>query len=389
MKLLPLKRIKVILIGGISRVLVSFSSVIISFVVIRTQYPDLWGEAVVYILMLDLGFSIVSWGSTPYLIREFSLHPAKIPIVWGTSVSSRIVLLVSFLGLLFLLLPHTSILLWVILWAVARYIYQSFETYVQYERQFLFSFITELIALAVVIVPVIAADTPLQTENLIILLCLSTVIKASFSVIFFWRKISFLPPRVEFFKHAFPFLLLTFSAMAQQRADLYCVAYFLPKIEVARYQVFLNLLIFSQFGASLLLSPFAKNIFRLPHVSFLKMEKQFATTGIFLSALSLVAVFLVSRFVYKLEYSLLLFALGYFYILMFYLYLLRNYLLGKQNKQTKAAVYSFIASGANAILSILFTPRFGLEGALAAGLAAQVLLVALYHQKFNFNGAYR
>jgi hypothetical protein len=169
--------------------------------------------------------------------------------------------------------------------------------------------------------------------------------------------------------------------MLQQRSDLYSVAYFLDDHETARYQVFINLLIFCQFGASLLLSPFAKNIFRITKKSFLKLEKKFMTWGVLLSAVSITAVYLLTQFFYGFTLSWKMFALGYVYVLMFYLYLLRNYELGKLRKQTRVALYSFAASGFNLILSFFLTPNLGIEGALLAGTFAQLFLVALYHQK--------
>ena len=85
------------------------------------------------------------------------------------------------------------------------------------------------------------------------------------------------------------------------------------------------------------------------------------------------------HWIYKLELSWQMFALGYFYILAFYLYLLRNYHFGKIHQQTRVAIYSFIASGVNVALSLLLIPMFHLEGALMAGVATQLILVALYH----------
>ncbi len=58
-----IQRVKIIAQGGVSRLIISFSNVIVSFMVVRTQSATLWGEVVVYLLIVDTGFSLVSWGS--------------------------------------------------------------------------------------------------------------------------------------------------------------------------------------------------------------------------------------------------------------------------------------------------------------------------------------
>ena len=109
--------------------------------------------------------------------------------------------------------------------------------------------------------------------------------------------------------------------------------------------------------------------------------------GVPFSALSLAGVYVLMRWVYQLELSWQMFALGYFYILAFYMYLLRNYHLGKIQRQTRVAVYSFIASGLNVALSLLLIPLFHLEGALMAGVVAQLLLIILYHYPLKVSTA--
>mgnify|MGYP001610609217 CR=1 FL=1 len=380
-------RIKLIASGGASKVIVSLNSVIISFVIIRWQSPGLWGELVVYLLFLDFGFSVIAWGATPFLIREFSFHPAMIKTEWARSFNARIPLLLIFLIFIAFTPFSFSNKIVLFIWAIARYTYHAFESVIQYERNFIFSLFVELTGLMVLILPIALMSVDINIQTLVFLFTASMAWKAGVTAFFFRSFLNFSLPDKKFYFQAFPFLLITFSAMLQQRADLYSVAYYLPQQDTARYQVFINLLIFSQFLASLLLSPFAKNIFRLSERSFIKLERRFIFLGIPFAGISLVGIYVLMTFFYKLELAWIMYAFGYFYILTFYVYQLKNYQLSKINKQVRVAAYCFIASAFNILLSMLLIPKFQLEGALLAGLTAQIILALLYYQPFFSNAS--
>ncbi len=375
-----IKRIKIIASGGASRLLISLSNVLISFIIIRFYSATVWGEFVSYIILLDVGFSLVGWGATPYLVREFSLHPKKMRDDWSEATIARSGLLLI-LTLVIFLLPLTLLIkLSLILWAICRFIYQSFDSIVLVERNFIFSLTVEVLAIAIVVLPAIFIYSQLHVENLLLLFSLSMGLRALFYFIYLRKWVSVSSFKLVYFKKAFPFLLLTFSAMLQQRTDLFCVAYFLDDDSTAVYQIFINFLIFGQFLSALLLSPFAKNIFRLSRISFNKLERNFMLIGLPLSLISIGGIYIIITYFYKFELPVKMYMMGYGYILMSYLYLLRNYELGKLYRQTEVAIYSFITSGVNLLLSIALTPAFGIEGALLAGLLAQVFLVALYQR---------
>jgi O-antigen/teichoic acid export membrane protein len=379
------KRTKTIVVGGLARVISSFTNLIISLIVIRIQSPELWGEIIPFILFIDFGFSFVSWGASPYLIRAFSANPAGIKDELGKSIASRLPLLLLFIIIIFFSPFSFAIKRWLIAWSFFRYVYQSFDPVLQFQRNFLFTLSIECMSIAIVVMPVILFS---QNVDLLFLIAGFTIAIAFKGVVtaFFLR--SYLEIRLlistKFFTKASPFLLLTFSAMLQQRADLYCVAYFLDTIHTARYQVFINLLIFFQFLASLLLNPYAKNIFRLSEKSFKNLESSFIVIGVPLSLFSIFGVYVITNFFYQFSFSWSMLLMGTAYIFVFYTYLLQNYLLGKENRQILVSVYSFVASLSNVLLSVFLTPRFGIEGALGASLFAQLVLVALYHRKKNY-----
>ncbi len=384
-----IKRFRIILLGGLARLLAALFTVTVSLIVIRTQSPELWGEVVPLMLILEFGFTIVGWGALPYLVQQFSLHPHAMKSDWSQSVASRVVLLVGFLIFIACLPQPTDIMTGLMVWAAGRFAYQCFEPIAQVERNFTFSIFLEITALLVMVVPMLILPAPIDAITLVHLFAASMIWRAVVSLIYFRKWITWSTPGIAYFKISFPFFLLSVSGVLQQRTDLYCVAYFLPETETASYQVYFNFLIFCQFLASLLLSPFAKNIFRLRPSSLRSLERTFVLAGVPLSLISMVAVALLIRFVYQLEITLIQYALGYIYVLMFYTYLLRNYELGKTYRQGHAALLGFIASVVNLVLCILLIPAYQITGALMAGTVAQIVVAVLYRRWADFSYARR
>ncbi len=380
-------RFKLILSGGLFRLISSFSNLIISVFIIRTQSEGLWGKFVYYVLFLDLGFSVINWGHGAYLIREFSRNPLQIKSLSSQSFFSRSVILLLFIILItFTQSKDQAILL--IIWSLARFTYQSVDPVIQFERKFVSSILAECVGILIIIVPITFSIVSPTLQNLILLYTLSFSIRGILMLTYYYRYLSFkqsylkLEQLKNFFKHASPFFLITVSAMLQQRIDLYCVALFLPKEDIARYQIFLNLLILAQLGASLIISPFSKNIFRLSIEAHKKIESRFIQKGFVLVLLSIIFIYFVITYVYQFNISYVMYMMGYFYILSFYFYLLKNYELGKTYNHMTVAVYSFTGCIVNLILSYTFTPLLGIEGALLAGLITQFFITFLYYQKF-------
>lgn len=380
------RRLETIVVNGASRVISSLSTSIVSLVIIQTQSKEVWGSAVQWVLIFDLAFSAISWGSNPYLLREFSLDPKSISQQWSASLVARLPLLATFV-LVLILLPSAPVLkLSMLAWALARYIYQLYEPLLLFNRNFAFSLTLELTSLVVILTPLFVFETQITGEVVVTLIAAGMVWKSIVTSVWVLgvKKIAsplwaWGPPATAFLVASFPFLILTFSAMLQQRMDLYIVAYYLGDRETAEYQVFINWLIFCQFLATLILSPYAKNIFRVSAAVLRKLERSFMTAGLFLSMLSILGVYTVIRLLYRFDITPWHYALGYVYILVHYFYALRNYELGKMRKQITVAVYSFVTSGVNLFLSLWLTPSLGTTGALIAATLSQFFLLGLYH----------
>jgi O-antigen/teichoic acid export membrane protein len=385
---LSMSRVKVIFSSGISRVLSAFGTAFISLVIIRLTTAELWGEALYYILILDATFVLIAWGQSPYLTQQFSLLPASIKTKWINGIVSRIpILFLSLIVLLLILSGSLSIKLIIIAYCLGRFAVQSYEPLILFERNFRLSIVAELIGLLIILAPFTFKLLPANIVTLLSLISISFFVKAtlfSFSFRGYWRgPYSATNLTLEYFRDALPFFLLTVTAMLHQRIDLYTVAYFLEKQSMVHYQVLLNLLLLSHLGASLLLAPFAKNIFRLSEHSMKRLQNSFVKLGVVLSLVSIFIVYSTIEYAYGFKLSFLLYALGYFYIFNFYIYVVKNYHLGKNQQQSTAAWYSFIAFIINFLLSICLTPWLEIEGALLSAVIGQFVLSILYFRKIR------
>jgi O-antigen/teichoic acid export membrane protein len=390
------KRFVIILLNGFNTIAPQLTNMVISYLVISFVSSEFWGSVVYIIILLDFAFNIISWGNKPFLIQEYSLSPQSINHLWRTSFTSRIIWLLLFIVVIFFFNYSLQIKLCLVLWVIARYIYQSFDALILFNKNFVFSVLTELTGLCVLLIPVMLFRNTLTLSVIISLYTLSVLIKSGIAIIYY-RKIvvgelfSKTKPKYHFktslnyFIVSFPFLLLTFSGMLQSKTDLYTVAYFLKKTDVAHYQIYLGFLGLSQLIASLFLSPFARNIFRLSKNSLKKLERLFITAGVFISFFLTVFIYFLLTYIYHFSFSFYMYLLGYLYVLAFYLYLLKNYEFGRQRKQGMVALFSFIGSFVNFLFGIILTPLLGIEGALLSAVISQFFMVLIFHKPHLFN----
>src|SRR5690606_31698521 len=116
--------------------------------------------------------------------------------------------------------------------------HQSFEAITQYKRNFIFSLLSEISAISILIIPVLILQRELTIETLISLYALAFTIKGIASIIYYRKDFTnnlFIKKSItenpytykNYFISSFPFLLLTLAGMLQSRMDLYGVAYFM------------------------------------------------------------------------------------------------------------------------------------------------------------------
>jgi len=233
------KRAKIILLGGLNRISGLLNNLVASYLIIFYTSADFWGGVVYVIIIIDFAFNFVNWGNRPYLIREFSLDPQKISRNWRESLVYRSWLLVVFLVVIAWLPYAWEIKSLLMLWSIGKFIYQSYEAIVQYQRNFTFSLASEAMGLLILVIPILWWRSDLTLYTVVGLYTLSISVRAILNTIryraFFastepatpsLSPLKFFQSSKAFLIDSFPFLLLTLSGMLQSRTDLYCVAYF-------------------------------------------------------------------------------------------------------------------------------------------------------------------
>jgi O-antigen/teichoic acid export membrane protein len=276
-----------------------------------------------------------------------------------------------------------------VIWCGMRFVYQGFDPLIQYHRKFLLGLVVEILGVIIIVLPLILQHDNITVTTIVELFALSYLCRGVILMIVFRHSLSgieFDYNPINFLKPAFPFLLLTFMAMLQQRTDLYLVALDLTPENTAAYQVFLNLLLLSHVVASLLLSPYARNLFRLSHKGLRKIERQFMRAGILLSAVSIGVIYIIVQLVFQFQLSVFMYVAGYFYVLLYYFYQVRNYQFMKEHRQGDVALFSFAGCVVSLILGLILIPLYGIEGAILAGLSTQ-LLNAILHLRVRFQDA--
>jgi len=362
---------------------------IIAFFVIRLKGIELWGEFVYFMIIITLTDFILAWGQREYLLREFSRNPSGIAMDWQKSVMNRLPLV--FISLLVLILLDFSIENKIIIcfWLLSLFLYKSYDILVLYKKQFSFIIKVEVISLIIFIVPLFLSVEFLDLTALLLLYTITSIIKTGM-VMFYYHKDVFpwlyvkLDP--AFLKTSLPFFLPAFLGFIQSKTDLYCVAYFLSKKEVGEYQILITFLFYLQIFASLLITPFIKNIYRLPDSSLQKLIRSLFRTGVIISIPAIIIVRFILSHYYHFELTLDIFIIGYFYVIPFYLYLVKIYQYFKKNMQIKVVYITILTTGINLILSLILIKRLGIKGALIASTISQWVVLGLLFTIYRFPG---
>jgi hypothetical protein len=166
--------------------------------------------------------------------------------------------------------------------------------------------------------------------------------------------------------------------MLQSRADLYAVTAYLPKGDVARYQVFVNLLIYLQTVANFVLTPFLKSLFRLNYAAIQRLSLRLLALGALLLIPALPAVYLVLVAWYHFDVSPVLVALGGLVVLPVFFYLPVIYALYKAGQQARVVAVNALGIAASLGLALALLPSLGLAGAVLANAAGQWLMGAAF-----------
>jgi O-antigen/teichoic acid export membrane protein len=376
------KRIAVIAANTASTIALPVYGLLFSVLVIRFCSDLLWGQYVIVTLGVSLGVHLLTWGNKEYLLRSFSLHPAESENNWRKNLFTRCLLL-GFIPLVPVVYPvSTDTFLVISIWIVAKFIYQSYEVIVVYQNKFFTTLMIESLSIVIVSAVILTADN-IGLKELLYISAGTDLLKALLITLYFRRqfplKIKGATIDLKIFVRALPFFLLGFTGLLQSRMDQLCVNYYLSGKEIARYQVFVNFLLYLQAGSGFILIPFVKNIYRLPLAILKKLAARLFAASLLLVPVGIGAVYVAITCLYKLQLSLLQYSIGALFALPIFYYSPLIHYLFRQGRQNTVLVVVVSGIVLNLAAALFLIPQYGITGALVGAMFSQWMMMLFFY----------
>jgi len=356
-------------------------NIAISLTVIKLASEAVWGAFVHPLIWVTLAAHVMGWGNKEYLLRTFSQSPATLFSNWWENWWTRLSALPIIAVLFFLFFAHPGLAALAVLWLAAAFANQSFDALALYHRKFGVAIFIEVAGFLLVLAGLLWRQNSIDIRWLSALYTGQFALKSGLWALVFARPLwgAFrVRWRQRHFLAAFPFFLIGASGFLQSKTDLYVVNYLLPDEAVGTYQVLINLFIYLQAFAGFMLIPFAKNIYRLPEASILKLNKKLLPAGLALLAVGLPASYLVLNRVYGFSLEWPVYGLAALLVLPIFYYLPLIYLFFKRKREKVVVGINALGIAVNLGGNLLLIPAWGIEGALLATATGQWCMAGAY-----------
>jgi O-antigen/teichoic acid export membrane protein len=300
--------------------------------------------------------------------------------LWAKDVTSRALLIFFAIPFLFFVKGDFPIKFLLVIWLLSLYISRSFDALFYFEKRLKELLIVDLLSFTLFILLILSNSIQLSLHALFMWQIASQLVKCSLGMYLFkvGSHLSSYRIDIEYLRNSFSFFLPVFIGFVQGKADLYVVMTLLPKQELGKYQILLNLLslIHGVFASGLL--PFTKNVYRLSNDSLGKLTHFLSWLGCLLAVPYLFFLrYLISE-VYHFSFSSWLYLISFFQIVPFLLYFTKTIVLFKHEKQIWVTWTCLITGLVNILICFASIPTFGIIGALTANTMAQWLTFILF-----------
>lgn len=367
---------------GLHQILGPLGQFLISYFVIRFKSEAEWGAVVDYLLFVNLSILFFNWGQNTYLLRAFSRNAQKIAFAWQESFGSRLILLllVQIVAVYFFYdnwWNFTSLSLWLL----GIFLVRSFDPLHIYTRKLKGALSIEGVSLAITLVVLLINRNTLSL-SLVLGLYAFLALAKSVAYAVFYRKLVLMNWEWRFSKTfligTFPFFIPAMIGFIQSRIDLYGVAYYLPKETLGAYQVFFKVLGLFILGNRIIISPFLKNIYRMPDQALKRMNRLMLLIGIVGTAPLILAFYYLLPLVYGIHFSGWMYVMGYLTIVPFFGYAIKPHQLIKMNRE-KQLVWLFLGAAlVNLCCNSYLIPNYGALGAITSTVIVQWLLFGVF-----------
>ncbi len=316
------KRLKLIFLNVINNLASQFSTLFISLLVVRLISIGIWGDYSKIILLITLLGQIPAWGSRDYLVREFSRAPGSINPVWMKSIVSRSVLLLPVFIFVLFTSYNLSIQSYIILILFLRFLFQSYDSLILYQRNYSLKIILEFSWGLLFALIVVLFKDKLTIITLLLLTAILDLAKATAMVIV--MNISFKPNfsffEIDYLKKSFLFFLLGFTGLIISRIDQVSAALFLESNEIGKYQIIMSFLLIIQASSNFIIQPFLKIIYRLKFTTAKRISLKLFLFGIVIGGIGIICMNYILQFFYHIKIDFLLLLLSYLFVLPIFYY---------------------------------------------------------------------
>lgn len=373
---------------GLHQILPPLGQFLISYFVIRFNSEAAWGEVVDYLIFVNLSILFFNWGQNTYLLRVFSQNAQRIGIAWQESLASRLVLLflVQIAGLYFFY-DNSWNGIALFCWLLGTFLVRSFDPLHIYTRKLKGALSVEGLAFLSTFFVLLWNRNALSLGLILALYAFLAMLKA-IAYAFFYRKIVLENWQGRFSKAflvgAFPFFIPAMIGFIQSRIDLYGVAYHLPKDTLGGYQVFFKVLSLFILGNRIIISPFLKNIYRMPNEALQRMNRLMLLIGILGTAPIIMLFYYLLPLVYGIHFSVWMYVMGYLTIVPFFGYAIQTHQLIKMERE-KQLVWVFLgAAMVNLCCNYCLIPTYGALGAITSTAIVQWLLFLVFGRLIGY-----
>lgn len=374
------ERISTILWNSFFSLIVPLLNFLLYLIVLQLSNPTAWGKLVGLLLVVNLVQHIMSWGSTPYLLRAFSREPAGIGKEWQKVFTSRGLFIFLPILCFLWLYPH-PLGAWLSLWLLALFSFRALEVFVVYNRQFKEAIVSEVSGFILLAVGIFFDPYFITPLGFAQLFAVSTMLKGLLLSIFFYRQaLANFTWRIDFsyFWIAFPFALVSVAGLLHEKIDLYIVALLGTEEELGKYHVLISALVLLKTGAAFILQPYVKNIYRLPSSSLRKLSRKMILAGGLIVISGVIALWILIPLIFGFDFSSEVYLLGALFTFPYYAYIIPTYRLYKHSKEQTVVLFSGIAILINSVLSVILIPSYGLKGALIATTIAEWTIMLIF-----------
>lgn len=375
-----MQRIGTISSNALRQVLVSLYNIAFPFLALHFATKEIWGGFVNLLLFSLLVLQIVSWGSKEYQIRQFSQTPGAIAKNYSEVLATRWIWVLVFSAAAFIWFPiWQSVFL--ILWIVGRYLAQSTESLVIYEKAFNAAIAVETISFGLFCLAFLFFKSEIDLQLLLILYSFYQFTKGVSYVIYFRKFLSMpdLKRQRGFYRDALPFFLLSVMGFLASKVDVYLIALMKNKIATADYQVINSLLVFVMSLSAFVYAPFTKNIYRNSQAVVVKTQKALVLSGMVIVPASLVVIAVIVKNYLGLDFAFGFYLIAFAYVFPAFAYGIDVVNLFRQRKEKKVVAFLFAGALSNTFLSAaLIYFGFGIPGALTGSAIAQMIVLTLF-----------